>query len=237
MNLDVIALLTLDQLAAEGPTMGTCHVPDKADVKVGVAVDVSDTGTYGGGGYTYGDNDASQVLTTAAGAGTYDASLRQLKTDSVLISAISATIIKDGSTITATSGATHVDGTYSPGGTFTEGQADQLATDQGVVLAAAASIKDDATILGQAGTYDYAAAIVVGYNNGAAAQLVTDKAAVAAAVAGILDSVTILTHTGTYHEAETSEVQDGVHFGPESAYVGTLEVTGAQYLVLTVGGT
>jgi hypothetical protein len=31
-------------------------------------------GTYSGGGYTYGDNSADQVLTTAAGAGTWDAS-------------------------------------------------------------------------------------------------------------------------------------------------------------------
>lgn len=38
----------------------------------------------------------------------------QAKTDSVLISAISATIVALGSTITATTGGTHVDGNYDP---------------------------------------------------------------------------------------------------------------------------
>ena len=38
----------------------------------------------------------------------------QLKTDSVLIAAISGTIIKDGEAITATTPPTHVDGTYDP---------------------------------------------------------------------------------------------------------------------------
>jgi len=154
---------------------------------------------------------------------------------------------------------------------YNAGAADRLATDQGIVLAAAASIKDDATILGQAGTYDFTTAIATGYSNGAAAQLATDEAAVTAkvsyldstqtilgiagtldmsaytltasidypAAASVLSTDTVGGVAGTYHEATTAEVQDGVFFGPASAYRGTLEVTvgtGAQFLVLTVGG-
>lgn len=55
-------------------------------------------------------------------------------------------------------------------------QAAQLAADQAVVLAAAASIKDDATILGQAGTYDFTAAIAAAYAAGELAQHATDAA-------------------------------------------------------------
>ncbi len=46
--------------------------------------------------------------------GALDMALWQLKTDSVLISAISATIIKAGEIITATTPPTHVDGAYYP---------------------------------------------------------------------------------------------------------------------------
>jgi hypothetical protein len=86
------------------------------------------------------------------GPGLIDLTTLQLKTDSVLIAAISATIVKDGETITATSGATHVDGTYSPGGTYVQGQTAQLATDQGVVAGYLENIDGGVTILGQEGT-------------------------------------------------------------------------------------
>jgi hypothetical protein len=42
-----------------------------ANVKTGIDRGDGTVGTYGGGGYTYGDDDASEVLTTATGAGTY----------------------------------------------------------------------------------------------------------------------------------------------------------------------
>lgn len=105
----------------------------------------------------------------------------QAKTDSVLIAAISAAIIKDGEIITATSGGTHVDGTYDPiTGNYTDpgkawvvaghdytfagvsqtaeypttatSQAAQLATDQAVVAGYLENIDGGVTILGQVGT-------------------------------------------------------------------------------------
>lgn len=79
-----------------GGSTGTCYVPAAEDVQFGVNVDAT-AGTFvvpaesdvrlgteygaaaefvgtlvvGGGGYTYGDEDPSKVLTTATGAGTY----------------------------------------------------------------------------------------------------------------------------------------------------------------------
>jgi hypothetical protein len=105
---------------------------------------------------------------------------------------LSAGILKDGETVD------DVAGTYSPGGTYAEGQAAQLATDQAAVEAAKASIKDDTTILTITGTYDFTDAIAAGYASGEAAQLATDQAAVNAAKASIKDDTTILTITGTY---------------------------------------
>jgi hypothetical protein len=65
-------------------------------------------------------------------------------------------------------------GTYP---TTATSQAAQLATDQAVVYAARASIKDDATILGQAGTYDFTAAIAAGYLYGYTAGGIAHQAA------------------------------------------------------------
>lgn len=82
------------------------------------------------------------------------------------------------------------------------GAAEQLATDQAAALAAAASVKDDATILGQAGTYDFTAAIAAGnaagHDAGEAEQLAADRAEVLAAVATIKDDATILGQGGAY---------------------------------------
>jgi hypothetical protein len=72
---------------------------------------------------------------------------------------------------------------------------DQLATDKAAVTAAAASIKDDTTILTIPGTYDFTAAIAAGYADGEAAQLATDQAEVEAVKASILDTVTGLLGT------------------------------------------
>lgn len=83
-------------------------------------------------------------------------------------------------------------GTYP---TTATSQAAQLATDQATVLAAAASIKDNATILGQAGTYDFTTAITAGYASGEAAQLAADRFAINAVAASISDTVTGLLGT------------------------------------------
>jgi len=61
--------------------------------------------------------------------------------------------IKDGVTIGGSS-SHHAYGTYSPGGTYAEGQAAQLVTDQAEVTAKAAYIDDTQTILTVAGTLD-----------------------------------------------------------------------------------
>jgi hypothetical protein len=64
-----------------------------------------------------------------------------------------ATKIRDGVTIGGTS-SHHADGTYSPGGTYAEGQAAQLVTDKAAVTAKVAYIDDTQTILTIAGTLD-----------------------------------------------------------------------------------
>jgi len=92
------------------------------------------------------------------------------------------------------------DYTVSPAdisGYIAEVQADQLATDQAAVLAAAANILEGHSILDQAGAYDLDA------NLAAAAidQLATDQAAVLAAADTILDTATILGQDGTYDAA------------------------------------
>jgi hypothetical protein len=94
-------------------------------------------------------------------------------------------------------------------------EAAKYATDQGLVLAAAASIKDDATILGQPGTYDFAAAIAAAVS----AQSVQDAQAVEDKKDSILATETILTVTGTYipdanaySDPGTANVLDGVTY-------------------------
>jgi hypothetical protein len=159
------------------------------------------TGTYAGGGTDF--PDPANVLegdTTNGVPGTYHEA--------------ATAEVKNGITFGPSSGYT---GTYSPGGTYTEGQAAQLATDQAAVNAAKASIKDDTTILTIAGTYDFTAAIAAA----AAAQLVTDQVAVLAKASYIIDSQTILSQAGLYHEATPGEVAYGITFGPSSSYTGT----------------
>ncbi len=159
------------------------------------------TGTYAGGGTDF--PDPANVLegdTTNGVPGTYHEA--------------ATAEVKNGITFGPSSGYT---GTYSPGGTYTEGQAAQLATDQAAVNAAKASIKDDTTILTIAGTYDFTEAIAAA----AAAQLVTDQVAVLAKASYIIDSQTILSQAGLYHEATPGEVAYGITFGPSSSYTGT----------------
>jgi hypothetical protein len=113
-------------------------------------------------------------------------------------------------------------GTYSPGGTYAEGQAAQLATDVSAVNAEKANILNTTTILTVTGTYDPGATVpiadvvsaswvVVGHSNYVggspgtypttettqAAQLATDQAAVAAKLENIDGGVIILSQEGT----------------------------------------
>src|SRR5574343_213796 len=147
-------------------------------------------GSYAGGGIAVGDIVIAQYVLEGHKnyVGGDDGTYHEAQTSEV----------NSGILFGASSGLT---GTYSPGGTYAEGEAAQLATDQAAVLAKAGSIKDDTTILGQAGTYDFTAAIAAGYASGEiagqAAQLITDKAAVDAAKASIKDDTTILTIAGT----------------------------------------
>jgi hypothetical protein len=112
-----------------------------------------------------------------------------------------ATIPTDSNVATGT-GAYGVNGTGSTPSypTTATSQAAQLATDQGVVLAAAASIKDDATILSQAGSYDFTAAIAAGNAAGAATQLSTDQGEVSGNISKIKRGEIVLTGSsaGTY---------------------------------------
>ena len=91
-------------------------------------------------------------------------------------------------------------GTYP---TTATSKAEQLAADRILVLAQAASIKDDATILGVDGTYDFAAAIAAGhdagYDEGLADQYILDVAVVRANAAFILDTAVVLSVPGGYH--------------------------------------
>lgn len=190
---------------------------------------------------------ASNVLTGSgaygvAGTGStpsYDPTiLYQLKTDSVLISAISDTIVKDGTDITATSGTTHVTGTYSPGGTYAQGQAAQYATDQNEVTTKTAYLDNTQTICGIAGTFNLTA-----YGTAVSqAQIEADADTLAANVDEMLTTNEGIVASfgeaarGTYHEATTGEVQDGVHFGPTSAYVGTFVGTGGGETVVKFFG-
>lgn len=87
-------------------------------------------------------------------------------------------------------------------------EAAQLATDQAAVLAKAGSIKDDETILGQAGTYDFTAAIAAGHASGHAAQLVTDTAEVESHKASIEKDVVILGVTGTFEGSGSGDYSD-----------------------------
>jgi hypothetical protein len=129
-------------------------------------------------------------------------------------------------------------GTYP---TTATSKAEQLAEDKAAVDAGKADILDTATILTVVGTFDLDAAEAVAYADGEAAQLIIDQAEVTLKVDSILDSETILTIPGLYHEALTTEVEDGVLFGPSSTYVGTFaggggipvgDIVGAEWVVV-----
>lgn len=62
-----------DVLTAAGGTYNAVNLI-ATNVRSGVTFGVSQTGTYGGGSWTYGSSDAAKVLTTADAAGTYNAS-------------------------------------------------------------------------------------------------------------------------------------------------------------------
>ena len=89
--------------------------------------------------------------------------------------------------------------------------ASQLSTDQDSVLASAAYILSDHSILSQAGTFDLAGDEAIQYAAGEAAQLVADKAAVNSGKADILNTRTILTVQGTFtlatHDAGVASTQ------------------------------
>jgi hypothetical protein len=92
-----------------------------------------------------------------------------------------------------------LEGEYSPGGTFAEGQADQYSTDQAEVTAKAAYLDDTQTICEIAGTLDMDLwELVTTGDSRVATQLQDDKDAVTAGKADILTTRTILTIQGTY---------------------------------------
>ena len=130
--------------------------------------------------------------------------------------------VADGTNYKWGSTANNKLGTYSPGGTYVEGQAAQYVTDAAEVTAAADHLDDTETICGVAGTRDpdlyvaktavvAASFVAVGndnYTGGSAGtypttatskaeQLASDQAAVDTNKAGINDDITILTVTGT----------------------------------------
>ncbi|OQA02132.1 MAG: hypothetical protein BWY71_00136 [Planctomycetes bacterium ADurb.Bin412] len=106
-------------------------------------------------------------------------------------------------------------GTYP---TTATSKAEQLAEDKAAVTAAAASIKDDTTILTVAGTYDFTTALATSYSDGQANQLAADQAAVDAEKASIKDDTEILGVTGTYDFTTALDYAygDGVNAGKAS---------------------
>jgi hypothetical protein len=90
-----------------------------------------------------------------------------------------------------------VDATTGTYPTTETSKAAQLAIDQAAVVAVADSIKNDTTVLGTSGTYDFTAAVANGYSSGQSAQLAIDQAAVAAKASSIFHNATILNQAGT----------------------------------------
>jgi hypothetical protein len=87
-------------------------------------------------------------------------------------------------------------GTYSPGGTYAEGQANQYSTNQAEVTAKAAYLDSTQTICGIGGTLNMALwELVTTGNSRVATQLSTDQAAVEAVTASI--STTVVNLLGT----------------------------------------
>lgn len=75
--------------------------------------------------------------------------------------------------------------------------AEQYGEDVSAVLEKVSSIKDDTTILGETGTYDFTAAIAAGYTSGEAAQYATDQAEVTAKADHLQSTETICGIAGT----------------------------------------
>lgn len=177
---------------AGGAVDGTCYVPGAADVRKTVSVDattgtlvgiVDSTGTL----HAYGTCSAAQAWTATgivhddgtvstygimSDVGYHTSGVLDVSNDySSLDYAIEAAggtyheattgEVQDGVAFGASSGLT---GTYSPGGTFAEGQADQLTTDRAAVGAVAGSILT--TVVGLLGTVDgtYVAPVQAGYS-------------------------------------------------------------------------
>lgn len=185
------------------------------------------SGTYGYTGSDLTPSYPTTATTQAADAATLEtdkAYLLATKTITFGASSVTGTMAVASVLEAVTGGTYHAPDAAEVISTAVFGPSSGTAGTYDVSDVAGGNIIVGASIGGVAGTVDVAALEAAA----AAAQLVTDKAAVAAAVAGILSTVTILTHTGTYHEATVGEVQDGVMFGPASAYEGTYDpITGA----------
>ncbi len=152
---------------------------------------------------------------------------------------VAAAEAKDGTWFGNESG---VQGTYSPGGTYLEGAAAQLAIDVAEVEENAGGMIEDCTILSVGGIYHEAtvAEVQSGVHFGPDSAfsgtfthttdyvLKTDVVATAYIIEGH-KQWPATGGDGTYHETTTGEVQSGVHFGAGSVLVGTLEVGGYTY--------
>lgn len=108
--------------------------------------------------------DVAYGPTGAEYAGALDITDYQLKTASVLISAIDAATIVTGTVITATSGATHVDGTYPTTATT---EAAQRAADEAEAATHGDYILSGRTVLGTPGAATLPAVGKVDTTNGA----------------------------------------------------------------------
>jgi hypothetical protein len=186
-----------------------------ADLATGKTVD-DVAGEAAGGGYTYGDNSADKVLTTATGAGTYQpvATTDVKKNVAVGVSPAVGSlegIIDSAANVTtvgclvsgtryaygtvssggayAAAGIVYDSGTVSSSGTLTSGGAYNAT---GILYAAASFAANG--VLESDGSYKTLAATDSSpYVAGAAAQLVTDKAAVSGNKAKVQKGQVVLT--------------------------------------------
>ncbi|MDD4888317.1 MAG: hypothetical protein PHU85_00170 [Phycisphaerae bacterium] len=151
--------------------------------------------------------EATWGPTGAEYAGTLDLSLYTLKS-----SVVGAAWVVSGHDNYAGGSA----GTYP---TEATSKAAQLAADQAVVLAAAASIKDDATVLGQAGTYDFLAENNSHYAMGAQNQYNQDFYAVTLKADKISDDTSILGVDGTLDVAALEAAAAAAQLATDQAAV------------------
>lgn len=179
-------------------------IPAEEDVESGVEYGYAgdlQTGTLvGGGGYTYGDNDASQVLTTATGAGTYQPVAAADVQAGVAVGVAPAvgtfavpteSIVKSGETY---GNSAEFTGTYDPiTGNYTDpGKANVLTG-------------NDYYFGGVLQTAEYSPDFP--------------------AAAAVLDSDTVNGSPGTYHAPDAAEVISTAVFGPSSGTAGTYDVS------------